>query len=124
MMTLDFPTAEQSCRWHVAASAAMDSEARLDTCAYGADEDGHLIRKPTRLLGLRAPWLGRLARRCPGYHAHCRGGGACTSRAPEYAPALVDAEISTGPRLPNDAHADRDRGRRARRAPLGRVHGV
>ena len=48
-------------------------------------EAHRIVRKPTRLGCVRAPWLAGLARRCDGHHAHWRLEGSRAAAAAEYA---------------------------------------
>ena len=73
-------------------AAACDGGGGLvdfDVCAFGRGVAGDFYRKPTRLFWARASWATRLARRCPGHHAHVPLAGRVAARAAEYIPELV-----------------------------------
>ena len=65
-----------------------------------------MFKKPTKVFGLRTPWLSRLARRCPGHHAHVRLKGSWTARAAKYVPALVEVWAAEAARAFHSTFAD------------------
>ena len=108
-MTFEHPSSAYS--WHTPqleqlGRAPEVTEVTFDVCAYGPDEFGHLFKKPTKVLGLRTPWLSRLARRCPGHHAHFRLKGSWTARAAKYVPALVEVWAAEAARAFHSTFAD------------------